>query len=74
VPRKHPPLAKYVEPSPIFDPDRLVRYDEVGEVVSVAERTVRDWVDRGLLRSVKLPGGRRIRGSELNRFISERES
>jgi excisionase family DNA binding protein len=51
-----------------------VRYDEVGEVVSVAERTVRDWVDRGLLRSVKLPGGRRIRGSELNRFISERES
>jgi excisionase family DNA binding protein len=74
VPIKKTKAATRPEPSPIFDPDRLVRYDEVGEVVSVAERTVRDWVDRGLLRSVKLPGGRRIRGSELNRFISERES
>ena len=38
-------------------PERLLRTSEVAELFSVSSRTVREWARRGLLPSIRTPGG-----------------
>jgi excisionase family DNA binding protein len=37
--------------------DRLLRTSEVAELFSVSSRTVREWARRGLLPTIRTPGG-----------------
>ena len=59
--------------APLFKDDRCYRPDEVAEKLAISKRTVYRYVDDGLLRAVGLPGATRIRGSELNKFMDEKE-
>lgn len=58
--------------------DKLLTPRQVGEILQVDERTVRRWIDRGLLPGVELPGrGRagkelRVKQSDLEKFVEER--
>jgi excisionase family DNA binding protein len=38
-------------------PERLLRTSEVAELFSVSSRTVREWARRGLLPTIRTPGG-----------------
>ncbi len=38
-------------------PERLLRSSEVAELFSVSSRTVREWARRGLLPTIRTPGG-----------------
>jgi excisionase family DNA binding protein len=52
--------------------DEMLSVAEVPERLKLNEQTVRNWIDRGELRAVRL-GSRRVRiyASELNRFITD---
>lgn len=50
----------------------LLTVSEVAEILAVSVRTVRDWLDRGKLPRVSLPGRIvRVRAVDLARFIDE---
>lgn len=53
--------------------DPLLTCQQVADIFSVRERTIRDWINEGKIRGVKL-GGRhwRIPKSEMIRFANEK--
>ena len=56
--------------------ERLFTVEQIAERLQVHENTVLSWLKRGELRGIRLGGtkaGWRIRASELERFLSERE-
>jgi excisionase family DNA binding protein len=58
------------------EPDRVYTVPQVAELLHVGAETVRRWLRRGELQGFMLGGtklGYRVRGSELLRFIQERE-
>lgn len=50
--------------------DKYYTVKEVSTMLSVAEITVRQWIQKGKIESIKLPSGRarRIPESEVDRF------
>ena len=56
--------------------EQLFTVQQIAERLQVHENTVLNWLKRGDLRGIKLGGtkaGWRIRASEVERFLSERE-
>ncbi len=56
--------------------ERLFTVQELVDKLQVHENTILAWLKRGDLRGIKLGGskaGWRIRASELERFLAERE-
>ena len=54
--------------------DRLLRVSEVQEVLRLSRWTVLEWIERGYLAAIVLPSGqKRIRTSELERVLEERQ-
>ena len=51
--------------------EKLFTVREVANVLRVSEPTVRRWLTRGFLRSVKLGRRRVIPGSEIERVVRE---
>jgi excisionase family DNA binding protein len=57
--------------------ERLFTVQELVDKLQVHENTILNWLKRGELRGIRLGGskaGWRIRASELERFLSEREA
>ena len=57
--------------------ERLYTVQELVDQLQVHENTILNWLKRGELRGIRLGGskaGWRIRASELERFLSERET
>ena len=54
----------------------MLTVKEVADRLKVHENTIRGWLDRRALRGIRLSGkaGWRVRESELERFLKERES
>lgn len=51
--------------------DPLLTATDVAEMFSVDPRTIRRWIDEGLIRSVPLPSGvKRVRMSEVQKYLS----
>jgi len=44
---------------------------EVSELLGMAEITIRQWIQKGRLKSVKLGSARRIKESDLKEFLKE---
>ena len=55
--------------------DRLLTTEQVAERLQVSTQTIQRWLRSETLRGVRLPGkaGYRVRESELQRFLAERE-
>lgn len=49
--------------------DRLLRIKEVADILSVSEGTVYNLVNRGELKFVHISNRRRVRASDLEKFI-----
>lgn len=49
----------------------LMTAKEVAEYCAVSERTVREWLRTGELRSVKIGGVRRIDPTDLDKFVDD---
>ena len=56
--------------------DELLTVKEIAERLKVHQNTVRAWLDRAEIHGIRLSGkaGWRVRESELERFLKERES
>ena len=56
--------------------DRLLTVEEVAQMLSVHDETIRRWIRSGELVAIDLggPAGYRIAQSELDRFIKERQT
>ena len=50
---------------------RLLNCDEVAQLLGVSHWSIRSWINRGDVRSVKLGRRRLILSSEVDRIISE---
>lgn len=50
----------------------MLRLAEVAVATSVTERSVQNWIRRGLLPAVKLEGSIRVEQAELEKFIERR--
>ena len=51
--------------------ERLLRVSEVAKILNVERHTVLNWIKKGKLRAIRLPGGRfRIPESEVKRIVS----
>ncbi len=48
-----------------------LRLKTVAQLTEVSEKTVRRWIDRGLLRSHKLGGARVVRRRDLRTFLDQ---
>lgn len=54
--------------------DKLLRISEVQERLRLSRWTVLSWIARGYLQAIVLPSGQyRIRSSEVNRILGERQ-
>lgn len=51
------------------DTTRLLKVTDVADMLSVSPRTVRSWVYRGLIPSLKINGALRFDRTELEKFI-----
>lgn len=50
--------------------DPLLRPDEVAELFGVKPRTVREWINSGKLKGIKIPSGRwRVAQSEVTELM-----
>jgi len=50
--------------------DRMLTPEEVGKIVGVQGRAVRDWIKKGYIVFVKLPGGHlRIKQENFDRWL-----
>lgn len=73
------PPHSFVNPSPsnlaaaqILPEDILpLRLKTVAQMTEVCEKTVRRWIERGLLRSFKLGGMRVVRKGDLRAFLDQ---
>lgn len=53
--------------------DKLLTLDEVAERLTISRRTVERYIKKGWLTPVKFERAIRIRSSEVERFLKERE-
>jgi excisionase family DNA binding protein len=57
------------------DREELLTVEQVAQYLKVIQQTVRNWIDRNILRATRIGQRRvRIRQSELDRFIAAGES
>ena len=54
--------------------DRYQTVQELAERLEVAEATVRQWIKSGALRAIAIGKGWRISDTDLERFLSARET
>ncbi len=54
--------------------DRYQTVQELAERLEVAEATVRQWIKSGALRAIDIGKGWRISDTDLERFLSARET
>jgi excisionase family DNA binding protein len=54
--------------------DRYQTVQEVAERLDVAEATVRQWIKSGALRAIDIGKGWRISDTDLQRFLTSRET
>jgi excisionase family DNA binding protein len=57
--------------------EKLLTVKQVAEIMSVDEKTIRSWIQRGDLRAVNIGRLRpeyRIRPADLDEFISQRQT
>jgi excisionase family DNA binding protein len=52
--------------------ERYFSTREIAAVLKVHEATVRRWIEAGMLRGVRLPGGWRVTERELTAFLERR--
>jgi len=59
-----------------MDPGRMLTVDDVADLLSANEKTIRRWIKDGRLPAVNLGHrlGYRIREADLDRFLSERQT
>ncbi len=53
--------------------ERFYRIDEIAELLNVSDGAVRKWLKAGELKGIKLGRIWRIRESDLDKFLKERE-
>lgn len=53
--------------------DKLLTLDEVAERLTISRRTVERYIKKGWLTAVKYERAIRVRASEVERFLNERE-
>ena len=51
--------------------EKYYKVKEVADLLNVKQNTVRIWITKGKLNSVKVNGARRIPESEINKIIKE---
>ena len=57
--------------------EKLLTVKQVADIMSVDEKTIRNWIQRGDLRAVNIGRQRpeyRIRPADLDEFISQRQT
>lgn len=53
--------------------DKMLTPEEVGDIVGVQGRAVREWIKKGYIAFVKLPGGKlRIKKENLDRWLESK--
>lgn len=53
--------------------DKMLTPEDVGEIVGVQGRAVREWIKKGYIAFVKLPGGHlRIKQDNFDRWLENR--
>ena len=59
-----------------MDPGRMLTVDDVADLLSANEKTIRRWIKDGRLPAINLGHrlGYRIREADLDRFLSERQT
>lgn len=70
-----PPTTRPIH-DPAFGNDSHYSVRHSAQGMDCSTKTVRRWIEAGILPAVKLPGGRewRIRGADLNALIADMES
>jgi excisionase family DNA binding protein len=64
-------MATKQDPSAeLFAPARLYSYADAALGLGISHRAVRRWVYEGRIPYVQFPQGRRLRGSDLNDWVS----
>lgn len=48
--------------------------EEIAEILKVTTKTVRNWLQNGDLRGIRLKGSWRVPKSEFERFLKEKEA
>jgi excisionase family DNA binding protein len=56
----------------MFVADEMYTINDVAQRLRVSLRQVQRWCYDGWIRSIRLPSGRRLLGTDLNAFINER--
>ena len=73
LPVLNPSVSKLVPPNDAVLPDDILPLSlkTVAQIVDKSDKTVRRWIQRGLLRSHKLGGSRVVRKCDLRSFLDQ---
>jgi excisionase family DNA binding protein len=60
-----------VEPPPTPSADTLLTVDDIARILKLNPQTVRNWIDQGYLRAIRIGRSVRIHRTEFDRLIEE---